>query len=292
LIAADIEGQIQSDMKKILVATDFSSTSLDAFQYALEWAREFNASIHLIHVYSGSFDPNEALVVSPMEGRQEHILRELDFFVNSAGEDESNGKSLVPLSRDARLGFASDLLVDLSEDFDMIIMGSTGRSGVVEKIFGSVASYVSRHARCPVIMVPKGVKYHKIDNILYASDLKSIEESSIMKVIQIAEDLCASVHFVHVAHESEDLTPLKERIFEEVLQKGKLTQEYYISTIIEEDVVEGLGEYQKKNPADLAVVVAQRRSFWDSILHKSITKRMALSPRDVPVMVLHLKDKV
>lgn len=279
-------------MKKILVPTDFSSTALDAFQYALDWAREFNASIHLIHLYSGSFDPNDALVVSPMEGRQEHVMRELDYFISSSGSEDSSEKPPVPLSRDAHLGFASDLLVDLSEDFDLIIMGATGRSGIVEKVFGSVASYVSRHARCPVIMVPKGVAYKNIENILYASDLKAIQEATIMKVIQLAEDINASVHFVHVARESEDLTPLKEKLFEEVLTKGRLTQEYYISTIIDEDVVEGLGEYQKKNPVDLAVVVAQRRSFWDSILHKSITKRMALSPKNVPVMVLHLNDKV
>lgn len=278
-------------MKKILVPTDFSSASLDAFQYALEWAREFNASLHVIHVYSGSFDPNEALVVGPMEGRRDHVLRELDFFIHSAknAPGESKG-SLVPVSRDAHLGFASDVITDFSEDYDWIIMGSTGKSGVIEKIFGSVSSYVSRHAKCPVIMVPKDAVYKKVDNILYAADLKSIRDLSIDRVISLSQDLGASVHFVHVARESEDPSPLKEELFREVLLKKSLTQEFYISTIVGEDVLEGLSSYQKQNPIDLSVVVAQRRSFWDSLLHKSITKRLALTPKNIPCMVLHLND--
>lgn len=278
-------------MKKILVPTDFSSASLDAFQYALEWAREFDASIHVVHVYSGSFDPNEALVVSPMEGRRDHVLRELDFFIHSAKNSPGDNRaSLVPLTREAHLGFASDVISDLSEEYDWVIMGSTGKSGVIEKIFGSVSSYVSRHAKCPVLMVPKDAVYHKVDNILYAADLKSIKDVSIDRVIDMAGELGSSVHFVHVASESEDPTPLKEELFREVLLKKQLAQEFYISTIVDDDVLEGLANYQKQNPIDLYVVVSQRRSFWDSLLHKSITKRLALAPKNVPCMVLHHND--
>lgn len=275
-------------MKKILVPTDFSTTSLDAFLYALEWAREVGANVHVVHVYSGSFDPNEALVVSPMEGRKDHVLRELDYFIHSApNHSEETEKMPVEVSRDAYLGFASDVISDMSEDFDYIIMGSTGKSGVIEKVFGSVSSYVSRHSKCSVIMVPKGVRYKKVENILYAADLKAINESSVESIIDLAGIFEASVHFVHVARESEDQLPLKEALFRELLQKKKLTAEYYISTIADEDVIEGLNNYQAANAIELSVVVAQRRSFWDSILHKSITKRLALSPKNVPCMVLH-----
>jgi nucleotide-binding universal stress UspA family protein len=275
-------------MKKILVPTDFSTTSLDAFLYSLEWAREVGANVHVVHVYSGSFDPNEALVVSPMEGRQDHVLRELDYFIHSApNHSEETEKMPVEVSRDAYLGFASDVISDMSEEFDYIIMGSTGKSGVIEKVFGSVSSYVSRHSKCSVIMVPKGVRYKKVENILYAADLKAINESSVESIIDLAGIFEASVHFVHVARESEDLLPLKEALFRELLQKKKLTAEYYISTITDEDVIEGLNNYQAANAIELSVVVAQRRSFWDSILHKSITKRLALSPKNVPCMVLH-----
>ena len=278
-------------MKKILVPTDFSGTSLDAFRYALHWAREIGASIHVTHIYSGSFDPNEALVVSPVESRMDHVIRELDYFIHSAGEEETAaGSDLVTVTRDAHLGFASDTIVDMSEDFDYIIMGSTGNSGLIEKVFGSVSSFVSRHAHCPVLMVPKGGRYQKIENILYAADLKSINDISLTRIIDMARELGASVHFVHVAQQSEDLMPLKDQLFRELLEKKKLHQEYYITTIFDEDVLDGLKKYQESNPVQLSVIVAQRRSFWDFIVHKSLTRKLALSPKDVPCMVLHFND--
>lgn len=277
-------------MKKILVPTDFSKTSLDAFRYALEWARIVGGSVHVLHVYTGTFDPNEALVVS-QEARQERMEKEMDHFIHSWDDEEAEvGKLPVPVSRESRLGFATDVLRDVSGEYDWIVMGSTGRSGLLDKVLGTVSSYVSRHAECPVIMVPKGVRFQKIDHILYAANLQSIEEDLLQDILVLSADLEASLHFVHVARESDNPSPIVEKLFDELLQKKQISKEYYISTIVEEDVVDGLRNYQEANDIDMYVVVAQRRSFWDAILHKSLTKRLALSPKNVPCMVLHLKD--
>ncbi|MBM4005181.1 MAG: universal stress protein [Planctomycetes bacterium] len=40
-----------------------------------------------------------------------------------------------------------------SEQCDMIVMGTHGRTGLSHLLFGSIAEYVMRHARCPVVTV-------------------------------------------------------------------------------------------------------------------------------------------
>jgi nucleotide-binding universal stress UspA family protein len=278
-------------MKKILVPVDFSKTSQNAYFYAIEWARVLGGSIHLVNIYSGSFDPKEALVVSDLETRHDQILSELTHFMHTASNNNSSTKDpLVSVTIDAYLGFAGEKIVSLSEDFDMVIMGSTGRSGILEKIFGSVSSLVSKHATCPVMLIPHGTTFKSPDNILYAANLQSIDESMIDFAIDMADTFESAIHFVHVTQDESGIAPFKEKVFRELLVKKKINRAYYISTVIDDDVLEGLSGYQKANQIDLFVIVSLKRSFWDSILHKSTTKRLALSPKNVPCMVLHAND--
>ena len=50
-------------------------------------------------------------------------------------------------------GNASRLLVDLSGDFDLLVVGSRDPAGVAERVLGSVSQYVATHAECTVVVV-------------------------------------------------------------------------------------------------------------------------------------------
>ena len=50
-------------------------------------------------------------------------------------------------------GNASRLLVDLSGDFDLLVVGSRDPAGVAERVLGSVSQYVATHAKCTVVVV-------------------------------------------------------------------------------------------------------------------------------------------
>lgn len=57
-------------------------------------------------------------------------------------------------------GSPANVIVKDSAKFDLIIMGSLGRSGVSKFLMGSVAEKVVRFAECPVLVVkkPKGAE--------------------------------------------------------------------------------------------------------------------------------------
>ena len=56
-----------------------------------------------------------------------------------------------------------------------------------------------------------------------------------------------------------------------------------------DDVVEQLNEYALFNNIDLIILVTHQRSFWESILHKSITRK-ALLGAGLPLLVMHSDD--
>jgi nucleotide-binding universal stress UspA family protein len=50
-------------------------------------------------------------------------------------------------------GDAAELLAQESENVDLVVVGSHGKSGIRAALLGSVSRHVVDHARCPVVVV-------------------------------------------------------------------------------------------------------------------------------------------
>jgi hypothetical protein len=52
--------------------------------------------------------------------------------------------------------FPAKILIDASENADLMVVGSRGGGGFGALFLGSVSSQVVHHAKCPVVVVPTG----------------------------------------------------------------------------------------------------------------------------------------
>ncbi|MGH9141151.1 MAG: universal stress protein [Vicinamibacterales bacterium] len=143
-------------LKNILVATDFSQPSDAALTYGRALARNFQATLHVVHVV-GSISTlvygAEAYVVSTPEMQQE---------VEEAARKQltelliDNDQSPLP-ARSAILtsNAPATAIVDYAarERIDLIVTGTNGRGGVAHLLMGSVAERIVRTAPCPVLTV-------------------------------------------------------------------------------------------------------------------------------------------
>lgn len=140
-------------MSKILVPIDSSQQSTDALEYALE---EFRSDdITLIHV----IDPIEAgyTAQATVPGYSEEWYEQAQEDAESLFEQaqETAAEYDVTLDTATEVGRPSRTIVDYAEenDFDHIVMGSHGRSGVSRILLGSVAESVVRRSPMPVTIV-------------------------------------------------------------------------------------------------------------------------------------------
>lgn len=136
-------------IKKILVATDFSSCSQEAVAYALSLARQLDATILLTHVLEPIDYP---IVLTTTEWSESDLLtgsRKLDYV---AQPFRQNG---IPIETNLVQGHPAErILTEAKEkECDLIVMGTHGRSGMAHFLMGSVAERVVRTASIPVMTV-------------------------------------------------------------------------------------------------------------------------------------------
>ena len=143
-------------IRKILVAVDFSECSERAADFARDFAAALGAKVGLIHVWCPApFSPMAALVTAPGGGREtlwEHVRRQIAPELAAILPDD--GGSV--LARRIEWGDPASGIVDECEreGYDLIILGTHGRTGLSHLVLGSVAEKVSRLSQRPVLIVP------------------------------------------------------------------------------------------------------------------------------------------
>ena len=142
-------------IKKILVPTDFSESSAEALTTAVSFARVFQASLEIVHVYVEPIyvlPPPVDLAVFPFD--MANILAKVH--ESLAAERERVQAAGVACEATALSGKAAPEIVRRAKETgaDLIVMGRHGRSGLEHALLGSVAERVVHHTPCPVLVVP------------------------------------------------------------------------------------------------------------------------------------------
>jgi nucleotide-binding universal stress UspA family protein len=141
-------------LKKIMVGCDFSTYSTLALRYALSFAQEFEAELHLAHVIEPTVYQNlsktvENAEIAYHEELKELIGKKLDHFIPEEAKHWCFPKTAI---LDGRV---DEKIVEYGKqnNIDLIILGVRGH-GMVETLFlGSTTDRVARQASCPVLSV-------------------------------------------------------------------------------------------------------------------------------------------
>jgi nucleotide-binding universal stress UspA family protein len=136
--------------QSILHPTDFSERSQYAFNLACLLARDHDARLILLHVWSAPLVPVAAAGPTPLRPEDfspeplEQQLRQLHLPEPSIRVEHrlEQGNAAVEIVRVAQ-----------ESHCDLIVIGTHGRTGLERLLMGSVAEQVLRNAPCPVLAV-------------------------------------------------------------------------------------------------------------------------------------------
>ena len=133
-------------LKRILVPVDFSECSEKALQYAVAFAKQFDAELTLLNVVP-RYPQVPELAVMEVES-VEDVKKRFEALRDRIRET-------VPTEAFVRLGDPSLEIVAAAKELeiDLIILSTHGRTGLNHLVMGSTAEKVARRAGCPVLIV-------------------------------------------------------------------------------------------------------------------------------------------
>lgn len=274
------------NMKKIIVPTDFSYNATNALIYAKGISKELKGVVQLLHVYKPEPIVVDSVVIINNELENTRRKR-LEDFVKSINKSWAvDAKDDLPIDASFKVGFVAEELSQMCKDVEdecLVVVGSTGNSGALKKIFGSVSTTLAKTSKSPVLIIPPDATYNTVTDILYAVDDIEKDLKGLSKVLEYASLLHANVHLVHVK-DDDNIYPEHEMI---TIAKDMYPDvKVYFASIDGPDVTAALNDYAATNTIDIVSVVTHERGFFADLFHKSVTKKMAINT-EVPLLILH-----
>lgn len=146
-------------LRKILTPIDFSDASKKALKYAVAFAQQFKASVHLLHVVEFATVGSEfgAVELSRIvEDLEQNAEQQLALWIKEEIKGQVPGESLIRTGRP----YAEIITCAQELGIDLIILASHGHSSLAHVLLGSTVERVVRQGLCPVLVVrPQGHEF-------------------------------------------------------------------------------------------------------------------------------------
>lgn len=277
-------------MKRILVPCDFSLPAQEAYKLAATIAAKNNGEVLLLHVI------NIPVVYDPGLGGLPYTDPTLLEDLEAAGIKNFEtllADAAIPSVRTSYQITNGDILSSIlqyteEKNIDLIIMGTTGSSGIAEIFIGSNTEKVVRHAQVPVLAVRQAPSVDSIKNILLPSTL-SLDHVTFMNKVKAVQDFFqATLHILLIN------TPSRFRNHAEANQALEAFARYYhlknykthLSNYSSE--ADGIIDYANDEHIDLVLMGTHARTGLSHLFKGSITERV-VNHIQYPVWTCHLQ---
>ncbi|RMI12596.1 universal stress protein [Cellulomonas triticagri] len=137
---------------EVLVGVDGSAASMHALDWAAAEARTRRAPLHVVCSYTlpsftaASLDGGyAALDDTAIQQGARAVLAEARQRV---------GEGDVAVTTTVATGDAAAVLVEMSRDASLAVVGTRGKGGFADRLLGTVSSTLPAHAYCPTVVVP------------------------------------------------------------------------------------------------------------------------------------------
>jgi nucleotide-binding universal stress UspA family protein len=195
-------------IKTILVPLDFSQTSMRALKYVIPLAKEYDATIHLVHVQPA----DELTTIENAAGLMLTCADAIALMQDRLSEALRNQGRFWPDNCHVVTGRPFEEICKLARQIkaDLIVLPTRGLGRLKHVLLGSTAERVVRSAPCPVL-IPRGPKFKSVTwngssgtvafeprRILVPVDFSQCSVAGVRYAAHLAKDTGATLRLFHV----------------------------------------------------------------------------------------------
>ncbi|UKN01482.1 universal stress protein [Paracrocinitomix mangrovi] len=258
----------------VILMTDFSGPARNAIKYAID-AFGPDVEYNLLNAYyarSSSatlLDLNDILAKESMEGLDQELAWIKETYPNMNLNVKMHSVFGSPVDAIKKMRQAGD--------YDIVIMGTKGASGMDAVLFGSVASAIIRATVIPVISIPPSFSFGGFKEVVLATDGKHEYSDQVIAPLQKMQKQFGSqinVFSVETEGSSVDLASLSINV-----------ENAHYSKVESNDVTEAITDFCDDKNADLLVILPIHTGFFDRLFHSSVSKALVEKAK-FPILAL------
>lgn len=274
-------------MKKILFPTDFSEAANNAFVHALEFAKNVNAELVLLHtfefpVFDNQFFPeNYNVIFDSLE------LTAFDMFKDEIPKLRAiaTQRNLAHIKMTHRL-MDGNLLYNIKkaieeENIDFVVMGTSGATGWEAFFLGTNTGDVLSAVEVPVLSVPAACKFKKIETIGFTTRFRDKDKKALQQVLKIAKKAHAKVKCLYVKTTDSDVAETTIKQWESEFEGEPI--EFII--IQSEEVQDAILDFILIKDIDVLAMLTYKRGFFAELFNPSLTQKFS-NTLEIPILAL------
>ncbi|GAB3832479.1 universal stress protein [Pontibacter rugosus] len=277
------------DKLNVMVPVDFTPVSYSAIEFLAFLMHKTPINTHLVHVvevnsaeWAGSVDASETLSKSEM--KQKVQLAEQKF---------------AALKQHVGFRFSSEVLFGglttslakyaAQNSIDLIIMGTDGANGWLEKVSGSEAQHVVRYTSVPVITIHQDAAITPLQNLLWVADFEAEKqpEQSLATIKMLQQLFHAKLHLLQImdAEDEDRAQELKGQMQTFAEQLG--LEHYELHLHHNYKVPAGVRSFNEVSEMDLVLIGTHGRKGISHLFYGSIAETL-VNHCIRPLMTYHL----
>jgi nucleotide-binding universal stress UspA family protein len=142
----------------VLIGVDGSPPSGAALKYAVAEANRRGARLRVVSTYFPEYSVHGR--TQPLSVSEPAIEVDVEAQIRRMVEEAlTDDAEAPPVEIVVAAGPAAEVLIDMSGEVDVLVVGHRGRGGFASMLLGSVGLHCVLHAHCPVIVVrPTGAE--------------------------------------------------------------------------------------------------------------------------------------
>ncbi|GAA4085699.1 universal stress protein [Mucilaginibacter panaciglaebae] len=281
-------------MRTYLIPIDFSKASINAAEFAAELSKQTDVE-HIVLLNAYYVSPIETMLPNPdmVQLMEEEVelevaarIEKLERLKHSLQKHAREGvKISVHLNRSHLLRAVIEN-VD-TKSADLVILGSKGNTSKTDTQIGGHVVKISKASPVPVIVVPPRYSFKQIKRVVVACDFDKVKETVPLDSLkQLLDKKKFELLVVNIDKESKHLSGDAERKAEETVLYSMLKQyNPKYSYVNDTDVINGILHFATEKDAQLVIALPHKYSFFQSLLHDSVSQQLAESAA-VPVLLL------
>jgi nucleotide-binding universal stress UspA family protein len=272
-------------MKTILVPMDFSKCAGNAMTYALEMAHRTQASILALHVvFPNEGVDNNVYAAFWVDDYLKERTKALGNWVHKFRKNAAFAN--VEIRTQVKIGFPVPVICETAEALkaDVIVMGTTGATGLRGALLGSTAGGVMAHTSTPAIIVPKRGSFRTHANFALATDFRMrLGEASQAVLKQLLKLQHSGLNVIHVM-DNPDAQPDKSR--EAAISRQLEGIKHTFHYMHDRNIAQAVNNYLESTEANGLVAVSHQHTLLHKLFYGSISRALAHHVK-VPMLVLH-----